>query len=349
MKKINRFLLGSLTALMALIMVGCHYNENPMRTSLNIDTSVLVLDLGQSVTRKASSKASGAVFTYTSSNPGVAGVTEDGTVYAISKGQCIITVSMAEDKEDWYAAAKVQYKVIVDDFISQVPESAKGPAPTPVPDPNGNTEDASKPYEPYIPLPPMPTPTVTPVEYLLDIDYDNVSIGQVICLDDGNIARNYDVDKVPSGSIKVAMIAYLGTIDGYCANGLAISLNHKSEMRVDEARIAWARQTVPVFSNAGWELPNTTAYYKMFIACGGKSNQYRTEDDLQSRDDPWIRVDDAGFIEKLTAAGVDQIDLNLNWTETYIGMNRAYTYMMSNYFYGVSAISKQRSLGVLIF
>ena len=351
MKKINRFLLGMLAALTALVMVGCHYNENPTRTSLNIDTSVLVLDLGQSVTRKASSKASGAVFTYKSSNPYVANVEADGTVYAVSEGECIITVSMAENLEDWYAASQVQYKVVVDDFVNIVPESAKGPTPTPVPDPSPTPDPSPSPTPtpkptPYIPVPDITPPVATP--YTLDIDYDNVAIGQVICLVDGNIARNYDVDKVPSGSVKVAMIAYLGAIDGYCANGLAISLTPKDGMSWNEARIAWPTKTLPIFINAGWTLPSTEAYARMIKACGGRiPNQLiGDEPDLNT-----YRVVDELFKAKLKAAsGVDE-PKDIVWTITAGGSNKIWVYNMgtSLVYATISLLRNTLSYGVLRF
>ena len=372
MKKINRFLQGTLAALTALIMVGCHYNENPARTSLNIDTSVLVLDLGQSVTRKASSKASGAVFTYQSSNPYVASVDANGTVCAVSEGECVITVSMPEDKDDWYAAASAQFRVIVDDFISAVPAVAKGPHstniyptlppelmddtsastdakdpdPRPTPQPTPSTETSISGYTPYIPVPKLPDLVGNP--YDLQIDYDHVAIGQVICLDDGNIARNYDADKVPSGSVKVAMIAYLKTISDYCANGFAIALNHKNEQDWETARMAWATLTVPIFTNAGWTLPSTEAIYRMCIATGGMKSMQLPETMTSDQ----YGLGDAKLIELLKAAGIDDTTGEI-WTITNAGSDREkWVYLMGGKYNALHkrlCTRKIRSLGVLRF
>ena len=47
MERVRHLFYGALAMLSALLIVACSSSENPTRTSLNIDTSVLVLDLGQ--------------------------------------------------------------------------------------------------------------------------------------------------------------------------------------------------------------------------------------------------------------------------------------------------------------
>lgn len=347
MERVRHLFYGALAMLSALLIVACSSSENPTRTSLNIDTSVLVLDLGQHVTRRASSKASGAVITYTSSNPDVAEVDANGTVYAEGEGECIITVSMAEDKADWYGAAKVQYKVIVDDFVNIVPESAKGPTPTPVPDPSPTPTPT-----PYIPVPEITPPVAVP--YLLDIDYSKVAIGQVICLDDDNIARNYDADKVTSRpeSDKVAMIAYLGTIAGYCSNGLAISFKQKEGLTWNEARKAWGVDHVPVFINAGWSLPTTDAIWKMTIACGD-DNKYLTLSqmvDLEYQDKRIICNADKMNDLLDAIGGFDYLINGSYWTINSKGSDIwAYNAQALSNFWSTPSIKTRNSRGVLRF
>ncbi len=102
-----------LTALSVLLITGCQFNENPVRTSLEIDETDLILQVGETATRQASTKSTDYQFFYTSSNPAVATVDQNGMVTGISEGEAIITVSMPESKIGWYAAATRSYKVIV--------------------------------------------------------------------------------------------------------------------------------------------------------------------------------------------------------------------------------------------
>ena len=48
MVKFKNFLWGTLAMLTALLMVGCDEKDNPVSTSLRMDTSTLVLSVGQS-------------------------------------------------------------------------------------------------------------------------------------------------------------------------------------------------------------------------------------------------------------------------------------------------------------
>ena len=113
MTKKKHYFGGMLAMLTTLLMVGCFVNDNPVRTSLEVDTSNLVLSIGESATRSASSKASEAEITYTSSKPAVATVDQKGKVTGVSEGEATITISMPEARKSWYAAKTISYKVIV--------------------------------------------------------------------------------------------------------------------------------------------------------------------------------------------------------------------------------------------
>ena len=80
--------------LTVLMMVGCMGDADPVRVSLDIDASDLVLTIGETSTRVGSSKAADSHFTYRTDNPSVATVDEDGEVTARSIGEATITVHM---------------------------------------------------------------------------------------------------------------------------------------------------------------------------------------------------------------------------------------------------------------
>ena len=123
MKNLKHVLLGTLAVLAVLFLTGCWEKDNPVRTSLNVDTSTLTLAVGESATRTATTKAQWDYqITYTSSNPAVATVDQNGKVTAVSEGEAVITVSMDETIKSWYAAATRSYNVVVK-------EKEPGPAP----------------------------------------------------------------------------------------------------------------------------------------------------------------------------------------------------------------------------
>ena len=105
--------------LAVLLLTGCYVNENPVCTSLDIDTSTMYLTVGESATRTATSEASDAQITYTSSMPAVATVDQKGKVTALSVGETTISISMPETRESWYAATTVQYQVVVKDIPAE--------------------------------------------------------------------------------------------------------------------------------------------------------------------------------------------------------------------------------------
>ena len=113
MKKGNFLLTGILAMLTVLMMVGCMGDADPVRVSLDIDASDLVLTIGETSTRMGSSKATDGHFTYRTDNPSVATVDKDGEVTARSIGEATITVHMDENRTDWYAATDRTYRVVV--------------------------------------------------------------------------------------------------------------------------------------------------------------------------------------------------------------------------------------------
>ena len=108
-----------LVALAVLMLTGCDFQDNPVRTSLEIDMSDLVMNVGQSVTRSAYTRAYDHVFIYSSSNPSVATVNQNGTVTALAPGNTIITVYMPETRVAWFAAASRDYNVFVNDLPAE--------------------------------------------------------------------------------------------------------------------------------------------------------------------------------------------------------------------------------------
>lgn len=113
MIKLKTFLERTLVVLCVLMLTGCWLDDNPVRTSLEIDGADLVLSVGESATRVASSRARNYQFIYTSSNPSVATVNQNGKVTALSVGEAVITVNMPETSDGFYGAAVRQYRVIV--------------------------------------------------------------------------------------------------------------------------------------------------------------------------------------------------------------------------------------------
>ena len=109
----KQLLSGMLAMLTVLMMAGCMGDADPVRVSLDIDASDLVLTIGETSTRMGSSKAADSHFTYRTDNPSVATVDEDGEVTARSIGEATITVHMDENRTDWYAATDRTYRVVV--------------------------------------------------------------------------------------------------------------------------------------------------------------------------------------------------------------------------------------------
>ena len=111
--KLKQLHLGMLAVLTAMMMTGCHWNEDPVRQSLDIEATDLMLTVGQSASRQASTQSKVSNFVYSSSKPSVAIVDQNGTVTAMSDGEAVITVHMDETREGWYAATDRTYRVVV--------------------------------------------------------------------------------------------------------------------------------------------------------------------------------------------------------------------------------------------
>ena len=60
MNKVRNLFSGMLAVLAVLLLTGCGEKDNPVRTSLDVDTSTLTLSVGESAVRMASSKAEDA-------------------------------------------------------------------------------------------------------------------------------------------------------------------------------------------------------------------------------------------------------------------------------------------------
>ena len=113
MKRIKLLTCSVLAVLAAMLLTGCQWNDNPVRTSLEVEQTDLTLQVGESATRAASTQSKDYEFIYTSSNPAVATVDQNGKVTALTVGEATITVTMPETKVGWYAAATREYKVFV--------------------------------------------------------------------------------------------------------------------------------------------------------------------------------------------------------------------------------------------
>ena len=114
MMKVKHLFSGMLAMLAVLLLTGCQVNDNPVRTSLEVDTSTLTLAVGESATRTATTEAKESYkITYSSSNPAVATVDQNGKVTGLTEGEAVITVHMDETRESWYAAKTLVYNVVV--------------------------------------------------------------------------------------------------------------------------------------------------------------------------------------------------------------------------------------------
>ena len=117
------------TVMAVLLLTGCQWSENPVRTSLEIEQTDLTLQVGESATRQATTKSTDYEFIYSSSNPAVAIVDQTGKVTAMSEGTATITVTMPETKIGWYAAATREYKVIVNKVSAKALENVDKSTP----------------------------------------------------------------------------------------------------------------------------------------------------------------------------------------------------------------------------
>ena len=73
---------------------SCEYQEHPAWTTPELNTSDLVLQIGQTAVRTGVSKIPGRALEYSSSNPSVATVDQNGLITALNVGETTITVNM---------------------------------------------------------------------------------------------------------------------------------------------------------------------------------------------------------------------------------------------------------------
>jgi len=84
-----------LVMLLALFLGNsCEYQEHPTWTIPELNTSDLVLQIGQTAVRTGVSKIPGKALEYSSSNPSVATVDQNGLITALNVGETTITVNM---------------------------------------------------------------------------------------------------------------------------------------------------------------------------------------------------------------------------------------------------------------
>ena len=113
--KTFRQILGAVAlCFVASMFTGCELffdlKDNPISTTLSMPTLELTLYEGQTAVRKATTASPGAI-TYTSSNPEVASVDNNGNVTALKEGTATITAHVAEI--DYWSSAEVSYQVRV--------------------------------------------------------------------------------------------------------------------------------------------------------------------------------------------------------------------------------------------
>lgn len=111
MKKITNFLIMALLTI-GMVLTSCdeQLDNAVIDVSLEVETSDLVLSIGESATRICSTEGSNEII-YESSKPAVATVDKNGMVKALSDGEAIITISME-------GAKSVSFKVIVNKAVS---------------------------------------------------------------------------------------------------------------------------------------------------------------------------------------------------------------------------------------
>ena len=100
-------------AFAVLMLACCGPNDNPVRTSLDVETSNLIMSVGQSVDRPATTNSTDFSIVYSSTNPSVATVNQNGTVTALSTGRAIIKVYMPETQRGDYTTVSREYHVLV--------------------------------------------------------------------------------------------------------------------------------------------------------------------------------------------------------------------------------------------
>ena len=112
MYKTKHLFSGVLAMLAALLLTGCFEDDNPVSPSIDIDTSMMNLSVGQSITRKATTSSTTYGIVYLSNNPAVAMVDQNGKVTGVTAGTTVITVGLVEKSGDEYTGKTSSYTVV---------------------------------------------------------------------------------------------------------------------------------------------------------------------------------------------------------------------------------------------
>ena len=109
-----------LVAFAVLMLVCCGPHDNPVRPSLDVETRNLIMSVGQSVDRPATTLSTDFNIVYSSTNPSVATVSQNGTVTGVSAGRAIIKVYMPETLNDeYYTPVYREYNVLVKEVSAE--------------------------------------------------------------------------------------------------------------------------------------------------------------------------------------------------------------------------------------
>lgn len=136
-----------------------------------------------------------------------------------------------------------------------------------------------------------------------------------------------------AGTTAVAMVVYVGEVDGVCENGLAISLENADENNPytyswanAQTRLSEWSSSHPVESGT-WRIPTADDYKYMFEGCGGDKYTSNLTDKM--------KVNPGNLRSLLKKAGADDMNSGDYWTSTPDGNNRwVYTFANSyDYFY----------------
>ena len=106
-----------LVMLLTLFLASsCHYEEHPTWTTPELNTSDMILKVGETAVRTGVSKVPGRSLVYYSSNPSVATVDQNGLITAINVGETTITVNMPYPEQPTYVtSASFKVKVVAVD------------------------------------------------------------------------------------------------------------------------------------------------------------------------------------------------------------------------------------------
>lgn len=168
------------------------------------------------------------------------------------------------------------------------------------------------------------TYTVAPAYFAVTMG----DIGKVIGAD-GKIYDNADAATAASTSAE-AMIAFVGTIDGVCEHGLAISLTNAYEYNATFAEAtgdviisSWA--TYHPIEGGTWRLPSEADWQRMMWG-------YYTETPAAT--------DISTFQTNLSAVGTALVDDAYYWTSTGVDTENAKTVLYDGTYAGIQSVAK---------